>query len=421
MRGGVVVPAVSAASSAESLRSLGRRGIRTVAVSEDPNAPAFASRFCDERVVVPSPDDDLVAYKDALASLARRDDICTILPMREADVYVLSRYSSAFDGHVTPVWPTLDVLTTVHDRVQMLQAALEAGVAAPETQLLDEVDDWDRRLVVKSRYSLLTDAYVESVPPTRAVDPGQTRYLRPGTEPDVRAIREEMGHVPIAQKYVSGTEHAFWALYDHGTPVVTCQRNRIRGYQYAGNASIYRATVADPRLEDAGRTLLDHLDWHGLASVQFIQDEDTNEFTLMEINPRMWLSLPAAVRAGVDFPYHCWRLANGDRQPVDEDYEVGLATHLLRGEVSYLNSVLRKDFEYVERPAFGRALLDVLVSLYTQPRFDLLDFHDPGPFFRDVLNRTVRTVGTDDGGSAETVEDEIREDEPPGELRTPAR
>lgn len=416
MDGGVVVPAVSAASSAASLRSLGRRGIPTVAVSEDPNAPSFSSRFCDERVVVPSPAEELVAYKDALLSLARRDDVRTILPMREADVYVLSRYSSAFDGHVTPVWPTLDDLTTVHDRLQLLQAAQEAGVSIPETQLLDEVDDWDRRLVVKARYSLLADAYVESVPPTRAVDPGPTRYLQPGTEPDVRAIREAMGHVPIVQEYVPGTEYAFWALYDHGTPVATCQRNRIRGYQYAGNASIFRETVAEPRLEAAGRALLDHLDWHGLASVQFIEDEDTNEFTLMEINPRMWLSLPAAILAGVDFPYHVWRLANGDRPAVDPDYEVGVATHLLRGEVSYLNSVLRKDFAYVERPAFRRALLDVLVSLCTQPRFDFLDFRDPGPFVRDALNTAVRALGADDGSPAEAVEDDPRE-----ELRTPAR
>src|SRR6056297_2215740 len=71
----VVVPAVDSASSVCFLRSLGERAIPTIAVSEMESPPAFSSRYCEETVRVPSFRDDVVAYKDGLLSVARRDDV----------------------------------------------------------------------------------------------------------------------------------------------------------------------------------------------------------------------------------------------------------------------------------------------------------------------------------------------------------
>src|SRR5207302_298489 len=46
--------------------------------------------------------------------------------------------------------------------------------------------------------------------------------------------------------------------------------------------------------------LLEALDWTGLAMVEFKVGADG--VRLMEINGRIWGSLPLAVRSGVDFP-----------------------------------------------------------------------------------------------------------------------
>jgi predicted ATP-grasp superfamily ATP-dependent carboligase len=217
-------------------------------------------------------------------------------------------------------------------------------------------------------------------------------YLEPGVEPDRDAIRAEMGHEPLVQEYIPGTEHAFWALYDHGEPVATCQRNRVRGFKYSGSASIYRESVRIPELEAAGRALLDALDWHGLASAQFMRNERTGEFTLMEINPRFWLSLPCAIQAGADFANYYWRLAGGEPIRIDSPYEAGVGTHLLRGEASHLHSILREDYAFVPRPSFSATLREVARSLYEQPHFDLLSLDDPGPFVRDFRNSVTSVL-----------------------------
>ncbi|XVH33529.1 ATP-grasp domain-containing protein (plasmid) [Haloferacaceae archaeon DSL9] len=383
--GSVVIPAVHAPHAVTCLRSLGRRGIHTIAAYER-RTPAFSSRYCDEIAITPSPTENLAGYRDALLSLVRRPDVRAIVPMREADVYVLAKYRAEFEAEVTPLWPSFDAVRTAHDRVRLVEAAERAGVPAPETRPLDDVDEWDGRQIVKPRFACLTADYLESYPSQRCVEPSSVHYLDRGVEPDSEAICEAMGHVPIVQEYVPGEEYALWALYDEGTPVATCHKHQVRGFSYAGGTSVYRETIREPALEAVGRALLEELDWHGFASVQMKRDPNTGEFKLMEINPRVWVSVACPVRAGIDFPYHYWQLANGERIDESPDYRLGTATHRIGGEVLYLRSVVGSDDSFVEPPRLRSALWDVASSLYEQPSYDYLSLDDPRPFGRDILN-----------------------------------
>ncbi len=383
----MVVPAVSLPHSLACLRSFGRRDIYMIAVCEQPATPAFGSRYCDEKLLVPSPADDLNEYKNALLSLANRDDVRTIVPMREEDIYVLSKHRSEFEERVYPLWPPFETIKTVHDRMDLVATAEAAGVSVPETRLLNEVDEWGRNRVIKARYALLTDDYVESGRPERYRSPNAIYYLEPETEPDRTAICAEMGHTPIVQEYVPGDEYALWALYDGGEPVATCQKHQIRARSYTGGTSIYRKTTYIPELERVGRALLDHLDWHGFASVQFKRDTNTDEFRLMEINPRAWFSISCPIQAGVDFPYYYWQVAGGELIRGDTNCEVGVGTHDLPGELMYLRSIVRDENPFVEPPSLGAAVWAVASSLYRDPRYEYLSLDDPRPFVRVIRNR----------------------------------
>ncbi|SFB92909.1 Predicted ATP-dependent carboligase, ATP-grasp superfamily [Halobiforma haloterrestris] len=393
----VAVPAITAPSTLACFRSLGGRDgtdVRTIALAERDGIPATRSRYCDETVPVPSPHENLIAYKDALLSVAMRPDVRTIIPVRDVDVYVLAKYKDEFDGYVSTPWPDLETLAAVQDRVQLFDAAEAAGVSVPDTALLDSTDndwdwdwDWDREWIVKARYSILVDEYVDRCTPAEYLDPPKTEYLPPGEEPDVDRLRREMNHVPLLQEYVPTTEeYGFFALYDHGEPVATFQHRQLRGYSYAGGASSFRESVRIPALEEAGRDLLDHLEWHGLAMVEFLRDDETGEFKLMEINPRFWSSLPFSVQAGADFPYYYWQLANGKRAEIDHEYEAGLAGHLLRGELLYLRSILVDDVELAEKPSFWSAVGEIAHSIVEHPRFDCASITDMRPFVRDMLD-----------------------------------
>ena len=400
----VVVPAIVVPSSVACLRSLRRHEIGTIAISERPSPPAFTSRYCDEAYSVPDPAEDLDGYRDAMVQLAMRTDVDTILPVREEDVFVLARNRERFGEFIGTPWPDLETLERVHDRVALFETAENAGVSAPETQLLTTSNAWDREWIVKSRYAIVNGLYTDSHPRDQCRDPPGTTYLAPGEPPAVDELVASMGHVPLLQEYVPTTdEYGFFAIYDEGDALATFQHRQRRGYSYAGGASAYRESVAVPALERAGRAILDALEWHGVAMVEFLRHPETGEFLLMEINPRFWSSLPFSIRAGADFPYYSWALAVGEQDRIDPGYEVGLAGHLIRGELLHLRSVVTEENPLVERPALTTAIRDVAGSMIRHPRFDYLVRDDPWPFVRDMelaLRESVRGLrpGSRSGG-----------------------
>ncbi len=384
--GGAIIPTINTASSTAAIRSLGKRGVKTIAVSEHESPPGFRSRYCDERISVPDPGTDLKAYEDALLRLARREDVRAILPFREPDIYVLARNRETLEEHVGAPWPSLETLRQVQDRVELFEAARAVDVPVPRTEPFDSCDDWDRNLIVKPRYTVHAPEYADLFTDSETQHES-TRYIAPGSEPDRDELLAEIGHVPIVQEYVPTTdEYGFFAQYEGGTPVATFQHRQIRGRKYDGGYSVYRESVDIPELERAGLRLLDELDWHGVAMVEFLRDPRTGEFKLMEVNPRFWSSLPFTVQAGVDFPHLYWRQATGRSLDTDPTYQVGAASHLLRGELLHLYSVAFEDYPLVERPSFLRTARDIGASLVRNPRFDYLNGDDPGPFLQDIVN-----------------------------------
>ena len=411
---GVVVPGIDAPSTVACLRSLRPRGIRTIVGSESRSTPAATSVYRDEFVGLPDPETDLAAYGDALLSLAERPDVETIIPVREEDIYVLAERKDAFADVIATPWPDFETLRRVQDRVELFAAADAAGVAAPETALLDQWDDWDQETIVKPRYTVASPTYLGARFDDAEI--GSTEYQRPGTRPDPQAALERRGHVPLVQERIPDSrEFGFFALYDHGDAVATFQHCQRRGWKYCGGPSAYRESVHIPDLETAGRALLDELEWHGLAMVEFLRDPADGEFKLMEINPRFWSSLPFSVRVGADFPSYYWQLATGEPITSEPTYDVGVGGHLLRGELSYLHSVATEEYPLVERPSLGGAVREVATSLASHPRFDYAVLDDPVPFFQDGVNLVRAWLGerSDSGVPDQTetsLESELTDD-----------
>ncbi|MFC4357647.1 carboxylate--amine ligase [Halobium salinum] len=383
----VLIPTGYDPASYPCVRSLGSRGVRTLLASEFDDVPASASRFCDEVTRVPAPGDDLLAYKDALVGLAARPDVRTVVPIRPADTYVLSKFREEFERYVTLVVPEMETMRTVHDRVRLAAACEEAGVPVPRTRRLGEMDDWSGQHIIKSRYNILVDEYMPEYEPGENRVVKDVTHVRQGDTPDTDELVERMGHEPIVQEFIPiEDEYMFAGLYDHGEPVATFQHKQIRGNSYTGGGGVYRKSMYDQEMEDVARKLLSHLDYHGIACIEYMKHAETGEYVLTEINPRMWQSLPSTVRAGADFPHYYWQLATGQKDRIEPGYELGVGSHLLYGEVGHLLSVLTDDSDLVERPSFVRRAWEIAASCYDEPKFDILRFDDPAPFLRGVAH-----------------------------------
>jgi predicted ATP-grasp superfamily ATP-dependent carboligase len=111
----------------------------------------------------------------------------------------------------------------------------------------------------------------------------------------------EADGLPMLQEYVTGQGCAFFAVYNNGNCGPTFQHKRLREYPISGGASVCAESFKYEALEKYGRMLLDSLNWHGVAMVEFKLNENETPI-LMEINPKFWGSTDLALDAGVNFP-----------------------------------------------------------------------------------------------------------------------
>ena len=116
-------------------------------------------------------------------------------------------------------------------------------------------------------------------------------------------------HPFLVQAYVSGKGQGLFALYDRGKPVAFFAHKRLREKPPSGGVSVLSESVkVPPNLYYMGRRILDPVQWHGVAMVEF-KVADNGIPYLMEVNARFWGSLQLAIDAGIDFPWLLYPLA----------------------------------------------------------------------------------------------------------------
>jgi predicted ATP-grasp superfamily ATP-dependent carboligase len=187
----------------------------------------------------------------------------------------------------------------------------------------------------------------------------------------------------LLQQYVRGEGHGIELLASEGRPLAAFQHRRLREVPITGGASSFRESVPlDPDLLEASTRLLEALKWTGLAMVEFRVGPDGAH--LMEVNGRIWGSLPLAVRAGMDFPARMAELfVDGPPPPgpVETGYRVGVRSRNLSLDVVWIASTLRprRRYPYLETPSRRAAVAAALGLLRPGDGYDLLEADDPRP------------------------------------------
>jgi hypothetical protein len=66
---------------------------------------------------------------------------------------------------------------------------------------------------------------------------------------------------------------------------------RIRTYPPDGGVSIFSKSAQNDEIKEIGTKLLNKLNWSGWAMIEFIYDEENEQYMVIEINPRVWGSI----------------------------------------------------------------------------------------------------------------------------------
>jgi len=188
----------------------------------------------------------------------------------------------------------------------------------------------------------------------------------------------------MVQEFLPGEAAGVCLLYDHGKCVACFAEEYLRCKEPGKfGTSTLRKTYKNEKLISQAISVMDKLNWHGVAHLDFVADSEGN-FRLIEINPRLWGALSLAVFSGVDFPY-LWYLTALGRKITDE--------YIAEVREIKCRWVIGDCLAFFERIKRGR-LFDSLRIFRPQWRCFHDDFHfsDPLPVMFEVIDYLTKFV-----------------------------
>jgi predicted ATP-grasp superfamily ATP-dependent carboligase len=397
----VLVTDASRGSAIAFIRSLGRRGVEVVAADHRPRSAGFRSRYATERMLYPDPADAPEAMIDELVGEAARRRVDLIVPVSDEVLLPLSAARARFDRVCALAVPEPDALAVVTDKRATLALGRRLGVPTPRTVLADTVDE-----ALAAAPALGWPIVVKPVA-SRVYREGSVEAFEVAYADGPDALAERVAALggrcgALLQEYCPGEGHGVELLADAGRPLAAFQHRRLHEVPITGGASALREGVpVQPELLGHATRLLGALRWTGLAMVEF--RVGPNGPVLMEVNGRIWGSLPLAVKSGVDFPVglvalHLGRSIDGalPAAPV-----AGVRSRNVGLELVWIASVLRRNRRYPYLPAPRRREALTAAARLPWPRdgFDVLCRDDPWPALSELgavgghLLRKARDAG----------------------------
>lgn len=361
-----------AAHALAVIRSLGSRGLRVTAGSSDPWNAGRCSRYARDHVEYPVPEDRPEAFLDALERELAVGEYDVLLPVNETTVDLVVANRERFEDDAALPFPSYEKLFVGLNKRQTVEVADELGVPQPKTLFSEEAS-----------LDAVEDAigFPVVVKPERGSGRSGVWVCASRDELERASRRATDAHGPVLfQNFVpNGGERGVYTMYDDESRLsgLTVQ-HRLRSHPPDGGPSTYRETVDDPELVELADQLLSGLDWRGAAMAEFRVHAGTGEPYLIELNPRLWGSLPLSTYAGVDFPYLLYQLAVG--APLDRtlDYEVGVRARYL----------FKDALQVMARPDRLRAIREFVTPSEKPCRFDVVSAADPLPALGELAYRT---------------------------------
>jgi len=296
------------------VRSLGRKGIDVIVGEEAPFAPCFFSKYCTESFLHPSLTDDPEGFLDRLLEVVKEhspddpDDPYVLMPVHK-ETWLIAEHRKRFEPHIKVPLTSFEDMKHVHNKGRLAKLAQELDVIIPETCFFESIDDLYRAVPEFTFPQFVKVREGAAGIGIQKVD--NPEDLVAAFKKFVEGYELEPADYPIVQKGVLGYDYCVTALFNHGKPVATMTYRNIRAFPKETGAGALRETVPFEEAEAAAKKILTHMNWHGMAEIDFRKADDSPPY-LIEINPRFFGGLPQSVAANVDYPYLLFQVACGE-------------------------------------------------------------------------------------------------------------
>ena len=305
------------------IRSLGVKKIEVNVVSTKKRCISFYSKFSKKKIISPVSPYFEKGYIEFIKKVLKEEKYDVLIPVGFQTTKIISKNRNKLEKFVKLEVADYETINLAMDKSKTYELAKKLGISYPKTiypQTFKEVENLsyylDFPVVIKGLYE--AGKQVISYPNNR------DEFIT-----DYHILCEENGFkegsLPMVQEYIGkGGNECLAALYQNGKVKRFVVYKAIRCFPIKGGASSCATTFYDKEIVEKGTKLLNALNWHGVADVEFKRDKKNGKLKLMEINPKFYATVEVAIRAGMNFPYYLCQMAAGNDLEFSNYYERNL-------------------------------------------------------------------------------------------------
>ena len=364
------------------VRSLGRKGLEVHVAPLSFSTPALASRYVRRVHRLPYYTGDGASWLTAVENLLIHEKFDLVIPCDDRFFIPFQLHQARLGRQARITCINRAAFEAFYDKSKTRELAASCGVPIARGRELRSADDAP---LVFREFS--PPYFLKAVSSYQAGNLySRNKVLRFDSK---RTLSKHIKTMDFASAYI--VEEQFEGI-GVGLGVLASEGKILQAFQYrrvheppSGGGSSYRASMAaGADIHLACGRMLEAVNFTGVAMFEFRYNPVTKAWILIEVNGRFWGGLPLAVAAGVDFPYHLYRLTvHGEKAP-QADYKTDFfARNLINdfyctmqelsevkneGLLAFLGLLLTRLGEFWRLP-FGAEALDTLVRDDPRPGF----------------------------------------------------
>jgi predicted ATP-grasp superfamily ATP-dependent carboligase len=374
-------------------RSLVQKGHTVIVADYVPHSLTFFSRYVSDKFLYPSPYSTPEAFLETIKKKVKQYNIDVLLPVHE-ETFLISKHIDEFRKIANVPSPEYKAILSVHNKDKLYSHLKSLNILTPKTIPLSEIRDYENisdmfvgKVVLKPRQGggnwaiRILDRNMDY---TKEIE----NYLANNGIDKRRVLIQEW--IPVSQKY----SHV--VVYQNGKMVQDFADCHLRDFPLSGGAGCLRISCDPGKMGEISKKLFDSLNWHGIAEVEYVTHNETGEYYLIEINPRVWGGVNSAISSGLDIGDILVKIANGEEVRPTQ-YRRGMKTRWFWADARVFPDYFKKC------PTKLGTIIEYLQLMTDSTKTDEFYWDDPIPFFiwpahaifKMLKNKSIRPVAYD--------------------------
>ncbi len=360
-----------------NVRSIGEMGIPVIVVDRN-NCIARYSKYCKAFFKCPPfYSDEFAAF---LINLAKNENLkdWLLIPSNDHAVHTLSKHKEKIQAIYKTFVPDFNELPNIYDKKKLLDIASKNGVAIPRTVVFQNPSE---KHFNEQEFPIMTKGRN-----------GLTFYKKTGKKAFISKNSAELKiqlealskKVPIQnclnQEVIPyNSEHktiSFTCFSVNGEIKSQWSGVKLREHPLRFGTATYTMSIDSSPFQNQSMTLIKALNYSGVCEIEYLYDERSKEYKLIEINPRTWLWVGLAKACGIDYAKMMY--AHAHNQPIK--YPDTYPT-----EKKWINHITDLPFSIKGTLKREYSVYQVLKSYCTKREFAIFKARDPLPFLSFIF------------------------------------